>query len=110
MIAVGLLVAGLFLYQQASSLRTQLIVETERLGAVRLIMDRMTAELQTTRPQNGSVKPLTGGSNFVEFIKTDLPSRMAWNSDLLGRAAFPEFDLRLGRYSLSATNGTNAAA
>lgn len=107
MIAVSILITGLYLYQQAADLRAQLMIKTEQLSAIRLVMDRLTTELQTAPRAFGAEKPLAGSSNLLQFIKMDLPSKASWNSDPLGRIAFPEMDARLVRYSMVTTNGTN---
>src|SRR5205085_11151267 len=77
-IAVGMLVVVLFFYQQAADLRTQLLQETEHLSVARLLMDRITGELRTTRRHVFFQGAFIGESDFLQFIKTDIPSRAAW--------------------------------
>lgn len=111
MLAIGIAAAILFVlvyfYQRAAELRTQLLQETDRLATERLLMTRLETELRCV-PGRCFYKPtLTGDATSIQFIKTELPSRNAWRSGVLGRAAVPETDLRLVKYSL-AGDGTNA--
>lgn len=106
-IAVGMLVVILFFYQQAADLRTQLLQETEHLSAARLLMDRMTGELRTTRRHTSFQGAFIGQSDSIQFIKTDIPSRAAWKSGPLGRAIVVETDLKLVSYRLASSDGTN---
>ena len=106
-IAVGMLVVVLFFYQQTADLRAQLLQRTEQLSTARLLMDRITAELRTTRRHEYFQGAFIGESDFLQFIKTDIPSRVAWRSGALGRAATVETDLKLVRYSLNSSGGTN---
>ncbi|MSU20725.1 MAG: hypothetical protein EXS30_04950 [Pedosphaera sp.] len=107
LIAIGLLVVALVFYQQAATLRAQLIEETERISTVRLLMDRITAELRTASRVALLQKPLTGGSNFIQFVKTDLPSQSVWSGGAFGRAVSPETDLKRVSYRLNSSTGTN---
>lgn len=107
LIASGILVVALHFYQQAANFRGQLLLETERLTGIRLLMDRLTSELRTTPQSSGLRISLTGQSNFIRFIRTDLPPRAAWTGTLFGRVASPETDLRLVTYRLDSSDGTN---
>jgi type II secretory pathway pseudopilin PulG len=108
LIAVGVLVVALFFYQQTATLRSQLIQETERTSVIRLVMDRMTSELRTAFQANSSAGAFAGGSNHIQFVTTDLPSRLAWSGAPLGRVLSPATDLRLITYRLELAEGTNA--
>ncbi len=70
-IAIGILVVALAFYQQATSLRGQLLVESERLAAVRQVMDRLSADLRVA-PVNDRTG-FTGDSNSLRFVTTGLP-------------------------------------
>ena len=50
-IALAILVVVLHFYQQATNLREQVIAETEKVGAARLLMDRITGELRSALPE-----------------------------------------------------------
>ena len=100
-IAIGLLGVALYFYQQAAEFRAQIITETEKVSAARLLMDRITTELRTARRHAFYEQAFIGESDFLQFIKTDVPSRAAWSGGALGRAAAAETDLKLVRYGLS---------
>jgi type II secretory pathway pseudopilin PulG len=108
-IVVGLLAVALFFYQQAARLRSELIVEAERLSSARLLLDRLTAELRAARPHSWYATPLVGEPGSIQFFTTSLPERSDWTGAPLGRAARPETDLKLVGYALALDPaGTNA--
>lgn len=107
-LAGGLLFAVLYFYQQSANLRDELLRETEQVSAARLIMDRLTAELRSVPGRSYYTPALSGSPTLLQFIKTGLPSRAAWTSAEYGRAASPETDLRLVKYTISG-DGTNVA-
>ncbi len=110
-IAIGLLVVVLYFYQQASDLRGQLLQETERVSTARLLMDRITSELRTARGHALFPDSFVGQSDFLQFIKTGLPSRSAWTGAPLGRAVAADSDLKLVSYGMGGVaDGTNSAA
>jgi type II secretory pathway pseudopilin PulG len=106
-IAIGILLVALSFYQQAANLRVALLLETERISTIRLLMDRITTELRATPALPSFPKPLSGGSNFIQFVKTDITSQSAWTGGALGRVASPETDLKLISYRLESSDGTN---
>lgn len=110
-IAIGILTTGLFFYRQAADLRAELTAEVDRLSAARLILDRMSTELRSARRHSFYEQPLIGESEFVQFIKTDVPSAGAWSGGTLGRVSAAQSDLKLVRYSMSSTilETTNAS-
>src|ERR1041384_5134752 len=61
-IALGILVVLLYFYQQATNLRAQAILETERIASARLLMDRITSELSSSQSE-GALEGLVGGPN-----------------------------------------------
>jgi len=109
-IGIGVLMVALVFYQQAAALRAQLIDESERVATVRLLMDRITAELRTASSLAGLPKTLTGGSNFVEFVRTDVALPPTRTSDPFGRASVPATDLNVVRYVFNSAADTNALA
>jgi len=106
-IAVGMLLIVLFCYQQAANLRDQVLQETERLSVLRLLMDRITSELRSTRRHAAFAGAFVGESDSIQFIKTDLPSRAAWAGGTLGRVVSGESDLKLVGYRPGSADGTN---
>lgn len=101
-IATGLLVVALVFYSQTASLRGQLIDETERLSALRLVLERLVSDLNSAveQPQVG----FTGSTDSMEFV-------VARATDLTGagaRSMVPTTDLRRVAYYLTAAaEGTN---
>ena len=106
-ISIGLLGVALYFYQQAAEFRGQIITETERVSAARLILDRITTELRTARRHAFYEQAFVGEPDFLQFIKTDVPSKAAWSGGDNGRLSSAETDLKLVRYGLSMTPGTN---
>lgn len=99
-ISLGMLVVVLFFYQQTANFRAQLVEETERLTAVRLIMNRLTSELRTARAHPEFAGSFVGSASSIQFIRTDAPARAAWIGAALGRVELAQTDLRLVRYEL----------
>jgi len=97
-IIAGLLVVVLYFYQQATELRTELLLNTERTSAARLLMDRLTTELRAARSHTFYAVPLVGDTTYLQFITTDVPSQTAWAGEHLGRVSRPETDLKLVSY------------
>jgi type II secretory pathway pseudopilin PulG len=104
-IATGLLVVALQFYQQAADLRRQLLQESERVSTIRLLLDRLSADLRGAfvQPQQG----FDGGPMNLQFLKTDVLSRPAWT--VIGdRSGAIETDLKLVSYGVNrAADGTN---
>ena len=108
-IALGILVVLLYFYQQATSLREQVLQETERISAARLLMDRITGELRASQADSTIGQGFVGSSNSIQFAKTDVPSFASWMGAPLGRATFPATDLKVVTYRLESSDGTNVA-
>ena len=107
-LAIGILLGLLFFYQQAANLRAELITQAEHLGAIRLIMERITTELRTARTHAFYEGAFLGDEKFLQFIKADDIPRSAWRSG--ERVTRALTDLRLVRYSAgSDPSGTNTA-
>ena len=95
-IAVGLLLVALVFYRQATELRTQLLEESERLAAVRQLMDRLSAELRAAPAHDHA--GFTGTADSLRFVMAGLP---------LQNTA-PDSDLKLIAYgTLTSADGTN---
>jgi len=100
-ITVGMLLVVMFFYRQAAQLRRDLLVESERIAALRLVFTQLTVELRSARPHDSLLIGLTGSSNSIQFLTTRAPSRAAWSRDKLGRVAQPQSDLREVSYELT---------
>src|SRR5688500_10839113 len=94
----------LFFYTQAAELRAQLTQQAERLSTVRLLMDRMTMELRTSRPHAFYEAAFLGDTQFIQFVRTDLVSPAAWKQG--ERVSRAQTDLKLVRYSASSDTNT----
>ncbi|HKQ38153.1 MAG TPA: hypothetical protein VJ063_08755 [Verrucomicrobiae bacterium] len=105
-IAIGIMLVLLFFYNQAANLRAQLMQEAERLSTVRLLMDRMTMELRSSRPHAFYEATFLGDTQFIQFVRTDLISPGAWKQG--ERVSSAQTDLKIVRYSLN--GDTNTAA
>lgn len=103
-IAIGIMLVLLFFYNQAANLRAQLMQEAERLSTIRLLMDRITMELRSSRSHAFYEASFLGDTQFIQFARTDLVSPAAWR--LGERVSAAQTDLKLVRYSLNSdTNG-----
>jgi type II secretory pathway pseudopilin PulG len=103
-IAIGILVVGLYFHSQATNLRAQLLLESDRISTVRLVMDRLTSEMRNAfaQPQYG----FTGDATSLRFVTVEAPAPAAWNA-FTPRAAW-RGDLRLVTYGLGKNlEGTN---
>ena len=78
-IAAGLLATAMYFYQKSSRFRSDLILETERIASARLILNRMSSELRGTLHHPVRNVGFKGGSNWVEFLKTEIPSEASWD-------------------------------
>lgn len=103
-IAIGIMLVLLFFYNQAANLRAQLMQEAERLSTVRLLMDRMTMELRTSRSHAFYEAAFLGDTQFIQFVRTDLVSPGAWKQG--ERVSLAQTDLKLVRYSLNTDTNT----
>ncbi len=68
----GLLVLAMLFYRQATILRGQILKESQRVAAVRLVMDRMVADLRSVRTGTGSEMEFRGDGSSASFV-TVLP-------------------------------------
>ncbi len=72
-IAAGMLTVVLFFYAKAERLRNDLLREASRVSAARLILDRLTAELNTAQGCRAFPEGLRGESGQIQFARPDLP-------------------------------------
>ena len=105
-IAAGLLATAMYFYQKSSRFRSDLILETERIASARLILNRMSTELRSTLHHPVRNIGFKGGSNWVEFLKTEIPSEASWamSTENISSSAYPEAGYRLIRYELAMKN------
>ena len=105
-IATGLLSTAMYFYQKSSRFRSDLILETERIASARLILNRMSTELRSTLHHPVRNIGFKGGSNWVEFLKTEIPSEASWamSTENSSSSAYPEAGYRLIRYELAMKN------
>ena len=101
-IASGLLATAMYFYQQASQFRNDLLKENERISSARLILDRLSSELRCTIYHPERRIGMRGGSDWIEFLKSSIPSIASWqilnDSD---PPPYPETGYRLVRYELT---------
>jgi len=105
-IATGLLSTAMYFYQKSSRFRSDLILETERIASARLILNRLSTELRSTLHHPVRNIGFKGGSNWVEFLKTEIPSEASWamSTENSSSSAYPEAGYRLIRYELAMKN------
>lgn len=107
-IAVGMLLAVLYLYRQSADLRAQLMEETERLMAVRLVMDRLTTELRCAHAPATARYPFVGQATTLQFATTAAATVPAWAAGSSSRSGLPNVGLKVVSYSLgTGRQGTN---
>lgn len=107
-IAVGLLLVVLYFYSRAAELRAQLLEETERLAAVRLVMDRLTTELRCAHGPATARYPFVGQATALQFVTATHVRPTGWASGPSSRSSLPDIGLKLVSYSLgSHQEGSN---
>ena len=104
-IATGLLVIALTFYRQATDLRGRILVESERLSVVRLVSDRLTADLRQARPVAGDAESFAGGSGSVRFTRAALAIPSAHGSD--GAVSVGPDVVRVSYDTVTGPDGTN---
>lgn len=72
-IASALLISALLFYRQAADLRTQILVESDRLGTMRRILDLMASDLRSAQAVPGVGDAFSGGSNWISFTRLAVP-------------------------------------
>ena len=105
-IAAGLLATAMYFYHKSTRFRSDLILEMERIASARLILNRMSSELRSTLHHPVRNIGFKGGSNWVEFLKTEIPSEASWamSTENSSSSAYPEAGYRLIRYELAMKN------
>lgn len=99
-IATGILVVALSFYQQAAGLRGQILEASDRISAIRLLMDRLTTELRSARAHDW--EGFTGDAASLRFVRTEALPPAAWTR------AQPCTDLKLITYGVTTgLEGTN---
>jgi len=100
-ITTGLLATAMYYYQQAARFRNDLLEETERISSARLILDRLSTELRCSLHHPVRRIGVKGGSDWIEFLKTSVPSRASWRIQAESDPPhYPETGYRLVRYEL----------
>ena len=105
-IAASLLATAMYFYHKSTRFRSDLILEMERIASARLILNRMSTELRSTLHHPVLNIGFKGGSNWVEFLKTEIPSEASWamSTEISSSSAYPEAGYRLIRYELAMKN------
>ena len=104
-IATGLLVIALTFYRQATDLRGQILVESERISVVRLVADRLTADLRQARPVAGDAESFVGGSGSVRFTRASLAVPSGHGPD--GSVSVGPDVVRVSYDTVTGPDGTN---
>jgi type II secretory pathway component PulJ len=68
-LATGLLLVALTFYNQAADIRNQVLRESERVSAMRLVLDRLAADLRAAQPMARPGNEFTGDSSSISFVK-----------------------------------------
>jgi type II secretory pathway pseudopilin PulG len=102
-IAAGMLAVVLYFYKQAEQLRVQLLQETSRLTAARLLLERLTVELGQARRCDVCEQSLRGGPNSIQFLKLELPTVAGWTNSRLSTLGGSLSLFHLISYSVSAS-------
>lgn len=104
-IATGLLVIALTFYRQATDLRGQILVESERISVVRLVADRLTADLRQAQPVAGDAESFVGGSGSVRFTRASLAVPSGHGPD--GSVSVGPDVVRVSYDTVTGPDGTN---
>ncbi len=76
-IIVGLLIVAMLFYRQAADLRRQILLESERCSTIRLLLDRMTADLRSAVAGAGSGREFLGDTGSLSFVRGALGSAVS---------------------------------
>ena len=104
-IATGLLIIALTFYRQVADLRGQILTEAERFAAIRLVMDRLAADLRTAQPMTGAGNGFVGDSGALSFPRSTLSLRNPGTS--LGEFDTDSDLVRVSFTTVKSTEGTN---
>jgi type II secretory pathway component PulJ len=104
-ISVGIMFVALYFYSQCSNLRTQLIDESEKIGTMRLLLQKMASDLRSAQahPQFS----FNGASNSIEFIKSGALPLSSWSVVSNAAIQYPSSLARVNYQLVTALNGTN---
>lgn len=78
-IATGLLIVAMIFYRQAAELRRQILQESERLAAVRLVMDRLAVDLRSARVGQVAGEEFRGDEGSLSFVTSTVALPVAGN-------------------------------
>ena len=99
-LAIVILVTAMSFYHQATNLRGQLVEVSERVSTVRLVMDRLAADLRVARAHDW--EGFNGDATSLRFVKCEAIASSAWTRNQ------PVSDLRLVSYgAATGLDGTN---
>ena len=102
-IATGLLIIALTFYRQTAELRGQILTESERLATLRLVMDRVAADLRAAQSVSRADAGFSGESDALTFTKSALPMSGA------GAAGNVSDLVRVSFTTVKSTEGTNTS-
>ena len=71
-IATGILLVALVLYRQAADLRARILQESERLAAMRMVLDRLAGEFRSAQTDKEPGGEFTGDGSSVRFVRLTL--------------------------------------
>lgn len=99
-LAIVILVTAMSFYHQATDLRRQLVAASEQISTVRLVMDRLAADLRMARAHDW--EGFNGDATSLRFVKCESIASSAWTRNQ------PVSDLRLVSYgAATGLDGTN---
>jgi len=104
-IVVSLLIVALLFYRQAADLRNQILAESERCSTIRLLLDRLAADLREAMPNAESGYDFLGDPGSLSFVR---PSLARPRTGAAGAAAFPGL-MRVTYAAVLGNEGTNRA-
>ncbi len=98
-IATGLLITALLFYRQATEIRGQILRESEINTAIRLVLERLAADLREAMVVPGDGGGFSGGPDSLSLVR-GVPSDPASTNMGLVRVSF---------FAVKSTEGTNTA-
>jgi type II secretory pathway pseudopilin PulG len=104
-ISIGLMLVALFFYSQCANLRTQLLDESDKIGTVRLLLQKITTELRSAQSQDQF--GFTGASNSIEFVKSGVLPLSSWNLGSNAPVQYPSGLSQVHYELISGLDGTN---
>lgn len=99
-LAIVILVTAMSFYHQASELRRQIVATSEQISTIRLVMDRLAADLRMARSHDW--EGFNGDATSLRFVKCEPIASSAWTRNQAVS------DLRLVSYgAATGLDGTN---